>query len=265
MYLVASDLDGTLFPNNHHSFREEDYDLFRELYAQKKFLFAAITGRHLSLALQGFQQFRVPLSDFLVGDVGTTVYERRDGEWIKNEEWKKHCAEDFGEYNHTSIAVLFSEYSKIWLQEKEKQNNYKISYYHHLSENVEEIRQTMQKVLDERGVRTSIIMSVDHIQNLGLVDILPKRATKEDALQFLVQETKTLRENVLYCGDTGNDLLPLTAGFPAVLVGNATNEIQKQARELAKKRGSENNLFCTKENYVGGILEGMKHFWGWIF
>jgi sucrose-6-phosphatase len=261
MYLIASDLDGTLFPNSQYPFREEEYDLFRTLYSQKKFLFAAITGRHLSLSLEGFQNFHIPFPDFLVGDVGTSIYERERENWKKNKEWEDRCIEDFGKYNHDSIADLFLGYDKIWPQEMEKQNTFKISYYHKVSEDAEEIYKTMQETLNKRNIHAQVIMSIDHIQNFGLVDILPERATKEDALRFLVQKTGVPRENILYCGDTGNDLLPLTSGFPSVLVGNATEEIRIEAKKLAKKRGVEESFFCAKENYVSGILEGISHFW----
>lgn len=263
MKFIASDMDGTLLPNNGHSFDPDAYRQFRERVEDQNnpVVLACITGRHLELALEGIEEYNLPLPDYIAGDVGTTIYKRDGQKWIEVERWKEHNQKDFGSANAQEILTWFAEYSEIRSQEAEKQNTFKISFYHDLEHDAKQIQQNMEKVLQEKEVNAVVVMSIDHNKNLGLIDILPKNATKEEALRFLVQELNMTAENVLYCGDTGNDLLPMTAGFPAVLVGNATENIRAEALDLAKKRGTQESLFFAKKNYAEGILEAMEFFW----
>jgi hydroxymethylpyrimidine pyrophosphatase-like HAD family hydrolase len=115
-------------------------------------------------------------------------------------------------------------------------------------------------IIEQKGGNMVVVPSIDHVKNIGLIDILPASATKEHALRFLVNLLGIPNDSVLYCGDTGNDIHPLTSGFPAVLVGNAKDELREEVREVAKKRGTLETVYFAKKPYAEGILEAMEHF-----
>jgi len=71
----------------------------------------------------------------------------------------------------------------------------------------------------------------------------------------------------MYSGDSGNDLAVLASQVPEVLVGNASEEVRREAiRRAAEQRHTEalylarGGLKGMNGNYAAGILEGMVHF-----
>ena len=80
-----------------------------------------------------------------------------------------------------------------------------------------------------------VVYSVDHQANTGLIDCLPDSATKRTALEYVAEKHGTPREEVVYCGDSGNDILPLTAGFSGVLVRNADDQLIRNVKEATRR------------------------------
>jgi len=108
---------------------------------------------------------------------------------------------------------------------------------------------------------------VDETTETGLLDILPERATKLHAVEFLMKRVEVDEEHLVYAGDSGNDLPVLTSGLQAVLVANAIPEVRQQAQEGVRQRKCNNRLYLARGeflgmngNYAAGILEGLAHF-----
>ena len=59
------------------------------------------------------------------------------------------------------------------------------------------------------------------------------------------------KNNVLVCGDSGNDLELFKSGFRGIIVGNAQPELKKYKGK---------NAYHAKKNYSAGIIEGLKKF-----
>ena len=75
-------------------------------------------------------------------------------------------------------------------------------------------------------------------------------------------------EQILYAGDSGNDLSVLSSEVPAVLVANAHPDVAAQALEASMQKGTSNRLYLAQGGYLGmngnysaGILEGINHFY----
>ena len=71
-------------------------------------------------------------------------------------------------------------------------------------------------------------------------------------------------DQVLFAGDSGNDLQVLASSVPSVLVGNATADVAREAVALATEAGhrealhvARGGLFGMNGNYAAGILEGV--------
>jgi hypothetical protein len=108
---------------------------------------------------------------------------------------------------------------------------------------------------------------VDEQRDVGLIDILPKRANKVHAVRFLAQRKGVSKKRVIYAGDSGNDLAVMVSDIHSILVRNAAEKVRREARESVEKSGLEETLYEAKGgflgmngNYTAGVLEGLAHF-----
>jgi hydroxymethylpyrimidine pyrophosphatase-like HAD family hydrolase len=91
--------------------------------------------------------------------------------------------------------------------------SFKQSYYVDHERN-----EVILNVVDERvkgRFDEVIVYSFDSQTGKGLLDFLPQSATKQTALEYIAEELGIDKLEVVFCGDSGNDVFPLTAGFPA--------------------------------------------------
>lgn len=102
----------------------------------------------------------------------------------------------------------------------------------------------------------------------GLLDILPGRASRYDAICALMQPQDIKRERTVFCGDSGNDLDVLQSPLYSVLVRNSRPEVRAQALEAAQPADTERMFYIAKGefqgmsgNYSGGMLEGIAYFY----
>jgi hydroxymethylpyrimidine pyrophosphatase-like HAD family hydrolase len=168
---------------------------------------------------------------------------------------------------HEQILELFTGFSSLTLQEPSKQAIHKLSYYVPLDINHTELIDEMQKLLQQRDVSASLVWSVDEPAAIGLLDVLPERATKLHAVQFLMQKKDFALADTVFAGDSGNDLPVLISPLHSVLVANAADEIKKQAMHEAQEEKEIDALYIAKGdfhsmngNYSAGILEGLAYF-----
>jgi len=264
--LLCSDLDRTLLPNGPQPESERARPLLRHLARRPEVTLAYVTGRHLELLQEGIEEFDLPLPRYAIGDVGTTLFEVENGEWSWWQPWSDRIAEDWHGCSHDDLEELFADIDLLRLQEAEKQNTYKLSYYADPDLDAQAVIGLMQKCLEREGIRASIIWSVDEMKQIGLLDLLPERATKRHAVEFLMQERGFAPEQTVFAGDSGNDLPVLTSGLPAVLVRNAIAEVREEAVRRARERGFGDRLYLAQGgllgmngNYAAGVLEGLVH------
>jgi len=153
------------------------------------------------------------------------------------------------------------------LQEPEKQNRFKLSYYADKNANGRQLVDQIQAYLSKQKLSSRIIWSVDEQRNSGLVDILPKRASKLHAIRYLMDQKGYRKRKLVFCGDSGNDLNVLTSDIRAVLVKNASEDVRLEALESVVKNGRAETLYMAKGdfmgmngNYTAGVLEGLAYF-----
>ena len=97
------------------------------------------------------------------------------------------------------------------------------------------------------------------------MDVLPENATKLHAIDFLRQQLGYSLDEVVFAGDSGNDLPVLASPIPSVLVANASPEVRATAQNLAAN--NKHALYLASGantemngNYSAGVLEGVCHF-----
>ena len=108
---------------------------------------------------------------------------------------------------------------------------------------------------------------MDDLKGIGLLDILPARASKVHAVEALRSLHGLECATTVFCGDSGNDMEVLASPIPAVLVANARPDVRESALRLADEEGNGDRLYCARGgfmgmngNYCAGILEGVAHF-----
>ena len=264
MKILASDLDRTLLPNGSWPPDADAIEMFNELTTRQDLVVVYVTGRNLQLTTRAIAEFGVRYPSVLCADVGTTIRTYESGEWTLDEGWAAHVSGASPRWDAGGIRDAIADVDGLREQESEHRNPFKQSYYVELERQDEVLSAVNERVkgrFDE-----VVVYSVDHQANNGLIDCLPASATKRTALEYVAEKHGTSKEDVVYCGDSGNDILPLTAGFSGVLVRNADDQLIRNVKE-ATRRDHRLKVYFAKGGfrglsgyYTSGVLEGAAHF-----
>ncbi len=265
--LLACDLDRTILPNGTQSLSENASELFSQFVRQEHVTLAYISGRDLGLIREAIKNYHIPIPDIAVGDVGTTVYIRKGDGFTQDKGWTKAIAPDWNGYDNEGIGLLLEKIKAIIPQEPENQNTYKRSYYTSVDIDKTLLIQEVQNILRAKNIKAASIFSIDEQAQKGLLDILSASATKAHALKYLQKHLGLEHDQVIYAGDSGNDIDPLTSGYKAILVNNAREAIKEEVKKIGDEKGILSQIYFAKGgykemngNYTAGILEGLKHF-----
>ncbi len=266
--LICTDLDRTLIPNGPQPESPLAREYFAALVSRAEVSLAYVSGRHRSLVEQAISDFRLPVPDFVIGDVGTTIYRVVAGQdWQHDDVWEDEIALDWAGNTHAGLADLLADLSSLQLQEAEKQNRCKLSFYVPLQADTAALSQVIEARLEGAGAQCRLIWSVDEPANIGLLDILPQRASKYHAVRALIRDSGFDLERTVFCGDSGNDIEVLVSPVPSVLVANCSDDVRLEAISKAEAGGQSENLYVAhgglldmNGNYAAGMLEGIAHY-----
>lgn len=267
MKVIATDLDRTLIPNGNHRQSRGAMALFRRLLKKDAVRLIYVTGRNERLVKDGITRYGLPPPAVCITEVGTSIYAVKGKVFHRDAEWEEKLRRDWHPYTREDIAAFLEGIDGIWQQEPSKLNPYKQSYYIDLKADLSRIMRAVRRKLASKKIRYELIESVDVNRNIGLLDILPRTGTKSAALQYVIKKMGVRKEDVLYSGDSGNDLLPLTSGCAGVLVRNASEKTRARLIALTRRKRLGSRVYLAKGsfkglngNYVGGIIEGAYHF-----
>jgi HAD superfamily hydrolase (TIGR01484 family) len=266
--LICTDLDRTLLPNGGPPESPGARDTFARLAARPEVTLAYVSGRHRELVEEAIRDYRLPLPDWVIGDVGTTIYQVTPCKWRRWPEWEQDIAKDWRGLRSKDLRPLFADLPTLRLQEETKQNHYKLSYYLSLPiVGFAALQTEMARRLAAQNLAACLIYSVDEALCTGLLDVLPARATKLHAVEFLMRHQDFDVSNTVFAGDSGNDLPVLASAIPSVLVANATTDVAAQAEIQAMEQGTmaafyqaQGGFLGMNGNYSAGILEGVVHY-----
>ena len=265
--LICSDLDRTIIPNGYQEESVHARPAFRQIAEHANIHLTYVSGRDKQLIIDAIEEFYLPPPDYAIGDVGTTFYRIINGNWQLSDEWSDEISQDWKGLNWEGLAGYFEDMQDVRLQEFEKQSRHKLSFYTDQDVNQPHLKEKIRLVLMQKGLRANIIWGVDEISATGLLDIIPARANKLHAIQFLVKQEQFSEDSTVFAGDSGNDLDVLTSGLKAILVKNATDVVRKEAlKALSAKHMMhrlyfpEGNFWGMNGNYAAGVLEGLVHF-----
>lgn len=264
MRILATDMDRTLLPNGHWEADDNAIDLFNELTRKFGILVVYVTGRNLGLTEAAITEFGVRPPDILIGDVGTSIRKYENGEWHFDEGWTTHVRQASPRWDAKAIKAAVAGVEGLHEQEPMHQNPFKQSYYvdHACKDDIlTAIRDRVEGRFDEVAV-----YSYDSMEDKGLLDFLPGSATKQTALEYVAEEFGCKKDEVVFCGDSGNDVFPLTAGFSGVLVRNADDQLVSNVNlAMAENPGlkvyfAKGGFMNLNGYYTSGVLEGANHY-----
>jgi len=237
--LLCTDLDRTLIPNGPHPESPAARERFRRLVHCDEVTLVYVTGRHRALIEQAIAEFDLPQPDYAIADVGSTLYQIDSSGWRQWDRWDAQIAPDWRGLSHDALHTLLSGFPALTLQEQEKQNCHKLSYYVPLEADSQQLIDEISGKLQQAGIKANLIWSIDELVHVGLLDILPASANKLHAIHFL-----------------------MLSDIPAVLVANADPDVKTLAEQAHKNvlYFARGGYFGMNGNYSAGILEGVAHF-----
>lgn len=266
--LLCTDLDRTLIPNGPQPESPGARAHFSSLVSRAEVTLAYVTGRHRTLVEEAMRAYELPVPDFVVGDVGTTIYEVGSGQlWKRLVDWEREIAADWNGHSHLDLLGLLDDLPELRPQEPDKQNDYKLSYYACFGCDRGALSTTIRDRLDKANVRVNLVWSVDDLEQVELLDVLPERASKQHAIDALIALLGFRHDESIFCGDSGNDIEVLSGPVPAVLVANCRPEVRELAERLVRERDLVDRLYVARGDFMGmngnysaGILEGVAHY-----
>jgi len=266
--LLCTDLDRTLIPNGAHPESPRARERFAALVAGPGIVLAYVTGRHRQLVEEAMDQYQLPRPDFVIGDVGTTIYQvEQDGDWQPHKAWEEHISGDWNGKTNLELQRLLGDVTSLLPQEESKQNRHKLSYYVARDANREIIGEAINRRLQSLAVRARLVWSEDEQAATCLLDLLPRAAGKYHAVAWLQRLLGFTDDNTIFSGDSGNDIEVMASAVPAVLVANSEPAVREQSQRQAAAAGHSATLYIARGgfksmngNYSAGILEGIAHY-----
>ena len=234
--LIITDIDGTLISPEHGDPGVEELKKYLK-NKPKDVCFALASGRNFDLIKEVVDDYDLDI-DFMISSVGSEIYydtslESKDEDWSAYLEFK---------WDREKIIEQLKPLKWLELQEENAQNQHKISYY------------CQPDVYNEERIKNRLDNDWYHINVISshnrFVDILPKRASKGNAILYLCHKWGLQLNKVYACGDSGNDIDMFRDPINGIVVGNRSEELSHLK--------SRNKLYISKEFAAAGILEGLK-------
>ena len=268
--VLASDLDGTLIPLDDEPQNRADLAALDEQLSSADMQLIYVTGRHLASVLSVMQTAGLPVPNWIIADVGTSIYQRvatsAPGSFQPDSSpyqlapgYAAELAELVGDFSVQRVAELLASISALRLQEAEKQSRFKLSYYVD-RQHLEVVHREIAGRLELAAAPYSIVSSVDPFNGDGLIDLLPRQVTKAYGIGWWAAHQGIERCQILYAGDSGNDSAVFAAGFRSIVVGNAAHQVRQSAEQANTQAGWRDRLYLAQQPATSGVLAGLRHF-----
>ncbi len=201
--------------------------------------FGVATGRTIDSVMELFNKNDLFIPDIIISSVGTEMH-YTGGEFL-DKGWRTHIAK---KWNQDKIKKTIDQLDFLSPQGKETQREFKISYF--MKPKKDRLAQ-IHDLLIKNKYHYNMIYS-----HSRFLDILPLRASKGKAIKYISYKWGIPLNNILVCGDSGNDEEMLRGNTLGVVVGNHTEEVEGL-------RGKKNIYFSNK-NFAAGIIDGLKKY-----
>ena len=232
--LLISDIDNTLTGSSASALE------FNQLMSSRSdIIFGVATGRDLEAAQAVLKKHAINLPKILITSVGSEIYYNLYGQLVKDSLWDQHI--DYA-WQPALIKQLLSTIDLLQPQEDQLQRTHKLGYY------TEEAGANAAKALIEKNqIKANVIYSHNK-----LLDILPIRADKAKAIEFVRSNAEFSEALPVVAGDSGNDLSMLSHFDRSIVVANH--------EPVLSSLKTKKNVYFSKSPFAKGVLEGIRHF-----
>jgi sucrose-6F-phosphate phosphohydrolase len=236
--LLVTDLDGTLLGD------DDALSRFRQWRAGggSEVVLAFATGRTCADVARLVAAGMTPAPDYTIGALGTELWEyasnclatigprlgrsRWDAQWVRR--------------------VVVKRSPEARLQPNEYQSPYKASFF------IESATPARLTAICEALARARLDFEMIYSGNRFL-DILPQGVGKGSTTRVLAERLGISPQNVVVCGDSGNDVSLFSHGFRGVLVANADQDLRDAAPEDAYR-----SVLAHADGVLDGIVYWME-------
>ncbi|MBD0825124.1 MULTISPECIES: HAD-IIB family hydrolase [Aestuariibaculum] len=237
--LLSFDIDNTLI--EFHTLKSNFKKIWKK-YKPEGIILTYNTGRLIDDVLRLIKKGVLPKPDYIIGGVGTLIYDCNKGCVVKefndvlDEGWDLDAVEKLIQ----SIDHPISD------QPAKFQHSYKRSYFFHDAN--DELIESIEADFAKANMLVNIVYSGNKF-----LDVLPKWANKGNALQWLLSKLDLTPENVLVAGDSGNDSAMFNMkGIRGIVVANAHEELYK----FTKYR----QVYHSEGDHGNGVVEGLIYY-----
>lgn len=281
--VLATDLDGTLIPlppgstperpepsvetatgdaDGNAASQSESLEILRRLARQGKLDIVFVTGRHHDSVVEVMRSARLPTPRWIICDVGTTLLDcsgSTDQPYRPVADYVNHLDALIGGFTTERLRDRLGGGEGLVLQEPEKQGRHKLSFYCD-ADKLESRTQWVRSQLDRIAAPYRIVSSVDPFNGDGLIDLLPTGTDKSSALTWWAERQRYPAHQLVFAGDSGNDFAALTAGFRAILVGNADRDLARKVVDHHQATGTPERIYLARGYATAGVLEGCRRY-----
>ncbi|MCB0331732.1 MAG: HAD-IIB family hydrolase [Bdellovibrionales bacterium] len=267
---VATDLNATLLPDGPVKVERDSIPVLLNACRNSGLGLIYVTGNALPVALELFQQYNLPLPEYFIGNVGTSIFRRNDSQlqlqpYDEDTDFADQVADSTPGWSIEKFRRALQSLDGLMEQEDWRNNALKLSYYtaaHELAELGSAVKTRLEQFCSDFSVVISTHGDAETGHQKGYLDILPTRATKAGALRFLMEKLGITGEEVVFSGDSGNDLDCLSAEWRSTLVRNASPEVRAALAKLKNGEGPSRihyaeGLGNLNGYYSEGIIEGL--------
>src|SRR6056297_512127 len=235
-----------------------------------------VTGRHLESIADAIVRFGLPVPQWILCDVGSSLYVNiglSDAIGLSDVAEADEVVRHFqrvdaydaalwsitGRFDGDRLRHALSRQADVRLQEDVKQALFKLSYYAD-QESLDDAVAAFEEYLIDQALPFGIIQSVDPFNGDGLIDVMPRGVSKAFALQWWIDHCDIATDKIAFAGDSGNDLAAMISGIPSIVVGNADRALADRVLRHHEQQGWTERLFLADAHSTAGVLQGCQWF-----
>ncbi|RIY02684.1 HAD-IIB family hydrolase [Aureimonas flava] len=205
--------------------------------------FGVATGRSFHSALAILEQQDAPRPQVVISSVGSEIHhlDANGTTYHQDAEWRAVVSRD---WNPEEARRALARVPGLLPQAPLEQRAHKLSYF---TEGQPGIVSRVRAALERAGLRCSVIHS--HGRYL---DILPIRASKGTAVDFVRARLALSHDAVFVAGDSGNDIEMLRTIPQAIIVGNFSDGLAAMP--------ALRHSYVARNTHARGVIEGVVHF-----
>ncbi len=231
--ILATDLDGTFLGGS----SEQKKHLYTWLRSHENHVLIFVTGRDLPFIHNLIQTPGMPAPHYIIGDIGTSVFNGTTFEPI--DAMEKDIASAWGDGTKQIASLLDNE---PCLQLQPGPFRHRRSYYYR----PETFSSDILRRVEEAGY--DWILSADRF-----FDVVPKGVSKGPTLLRVLDYLELPQDRVLVAGDTLNDLSLFQTRLKGVAVGGSEEPLLKHVRDIS-------TVYQSSEPGAAGIWDALNHY-----